>query len=69
MQQELQKAKRNYTAQDPTKTPLVNFASKIIQALEAKDEANKVAEGMPESKASTKEAETPELTPPRNFKI
>lgn len=68
IQQEIKKAERSYTAQEAGKTPLASFASKIIHAIEAQGEVNPIAETLPESKASTKEAENPELTPPRKFK-
>lgn len=59
---------RSFAVTDPGGNKLMSFTQKIIQALESKEEARPVT-NFPPSQASTKEAETPELAPPRSYKV
>ena len=57
---------RKLTVGEAGQNQLISFAQKIIAAVESKEE-QKGPEGLLPSKASTKEAENPELATPRNF--
>ncbi|MCE5293491.1 MAG: SEC-C domain-containing protein [Chlamydiales bacterium] len=60
---EMKKTQRSYSMPGDSKNPALSFAQKIIKVLESTPPAIDRTK-FPESKASTKEAENPELTPP-----
>ncbi len=68
IQQEIKKTERAYISQEAGTNPVSSLASRIIQALETDDNPKLAPTTIPESKASTKEAEVPILPKPRNFK-
>lgn len=62
---EKKKVMRNYSVAD-SKNPIISVAQKIIEAIES-PVPPAAPTNFPASKASTKEAETPELAAPRTF--
>ena len=65
---ESKKVQRSYSVGESGQTGMAAFARKIIKVMESKPEALPPSD-LPESKASTKEAETPELASPGSFEI
>lgn len=63
---ESKRFQRSFSAAPAGENTLVSFANRIIKVMEAKEEFVPPAH-IPESHASTKEAETPELSPPRKI--
>lgn len=56
----------SFAVTDPGENKLISFTQKIIQAIESKEESPPLT-NFPPSQASTKEAETPQLAPPRTI--
>jgi hypothetical protein len=65
MEAEKKKIVRSYSVTD-SKNPIISVAQKIIEAIESPPQPV-APSNFPASKASTKEAETPELAAPRTF--
>ncbi|MBS0634074.1 MAG: SEC-C domain-containing protein [Verrucomicrobia bacterium] len=62
---ESKKVQRTFSVQDSGQNPMLSFAQKIVNIVESEDAPHKSS--LPPSKASTKEAETPELVPPSTY--
>lgn len=58
---------RSFAVGEAGQNPLVSFTQKILHAIES-NETSTPTLNLPPSQASTKEAETPQLAPPRTFK-
>ncbi len=63
---EKKKIMRSFSVAGKGDGRLISIAQQVVQVIESKDE--RPVSDLPPSKASTKEAETPQLAPPTNFK-